>query len=75
MSKQYARTVVVNEGVLRRCLREHYLAGIECDHVMRTDKASCACSAVNLPVCSTVGGAVQTWIDHVVEVVVQEAKA
>ena len=53
---------------LRKVLTDHYLAGIECDHEAKTDKASCACSMVALPVCPSVGAAVQSWIDHVLSV-------
>lgn len=57
---------------LRTLLAAHYLAGIECDHEAKTDKASCACSMVALPVCSSVGAAVQSWIDHVLAVAVAD---
>lgn len=52
---------------LRLLLTEHYLAGIDCDHEAKTDRARCACSMVALPVCPTVGAAVQSWIDHVLD--------
>lgn len=49
-------------------LREHYLAGIECDHDMRADRASCACSLVDLGWQPNVGAAVESWVQHVMEV-------
>lgn len=52
-------------GELQVRLHRHYLAGIECDHEAKTDKASCACSMVALPAKPTVGEAVATWIEHV----------
>lgn len=49
-------------------LKDHYLAGVECDHDRKQDRASCACSRVDLGWQPSVGAAVDTWIAHVVEV-------
>jgi hypothetical protein len=49
-------------------LREHYLAGIECDHEHQRDRASCGCSLVDLGWHDSVGEARESWITHVVEV-------
>lgn len=51
--------------VVGRTLRQHWLAGIDCDEIAKTDRARCACSKVELPICASVGEAVDTWIQHV----------
>ena len=53
---------------LRQALRDHYLAGIECDHERKRDRASCSCSRVTLPWRRTVGDAVESWARHVEEI-------
>ena len=57
---------------LRKILSEHWLAGVHCHHAVSPDDstydwAACACSKVNLPHRGTVGEAVGTWIEHVLE--------
>lgn len=46
-------------------LKDHYLAGVECDHDRKQDRASCACSRVDLGWQPSVGEAVDSWIAHV----------
>ncbi len=65
----------VGLGALREHLRKHYLAGIECDHEAKTDQASCACSMVRFPVLPSVGAAVESWIDHVLEGVTEAKRS
>ena len=52
-------------GDVRRVLKEHFLAGIECDHLAKTDTPSCSCSRVTFPAYRSVGEAVDGWIVHV----------
>lgn len=48
--------------------REHYLAGIECDHAKGMDRPSCACSREDLGWHPSVGKAVDAWWRHVIRV-------
>lgn len=57
----------INRERLIAVLKEHWLTHIKCDHESKTDKAFCACSEMGGEECNSVGGAVQTWIDHVLE--------
>ena len=59
----------MNDAVLRLVLREHWLAGVECDHDAKTDRASCACSMVDLGWQPSIGSAVNSWIDHLFSIV------
>ena len=56
-------------------LREHYLAGISCDHARKEDNPVCACSRVFLGWHPSVGEAVEAWIGHVMEVAGGEGEA
>jgi len=49
---------------LRRVLQDHYLFQVACDHDRKLDKPICACSRINLGWYSSVGDAVNAWIDH-----------
>lgn len=73
MSGEYTRTIVVNEGVLRRILREHHLSGFEYDPAMRTYRACCTCP-VALPTFPTISTAVNAWVGHVTEIVGRKGK-
>ena len=53
-------------------LRKHYLAGIECNHKSKTDRAMCACSRWNCPPQPSVGAAVERWLEHVQSAVIDE---
>jgi hypothetical protein len=55
----------VREAVPLAVLKDHYLAGIECDHDRKQDRASCSCSLVDLGWQPSVGAAVDSWIAHV----------
>lgn len=46
-------------------LRDHYLAGIVCDHERKADNPMCACSGVDLGWHPSVGAAVDAWVAHV----------
>jgi hypothetical protein len=50
---------------LRRVLRDHFVMAIECDHVAKTDRVLCSCSAWRSDPQPSVGAAVDVWIDHV----------
>ena len=50
---------------LAHVLRDHYLAGVHCDHEANTDKPSCSCSMWNCPPQPSVGEAVERWVEHV----------
>lgn len=52
---------------IRSVLKGHYLALLECDPEAETDQAYCWCSLVDLGVHPSVGAAVDSWIDHVME--------
>jgi hypothetical protein len=62
-------------GQFGRALREHYLAGISCDHARKEDNPVCACSRVFLGWHPSVGEAVEAWIGHVMEVAGSEGEA
>ena len=49
-------------------LREHYLAGIGCDHARKEDNPVCACSRVFLGWHTSKEAAVTAWVEHVMEV-------
>ena len=50
-------------------LRDHYLAGIDCNEENHTDKAACSCALMMSSPQPSIGQAVQQWIDHVRDVV------
>jgi hypothetical protein len=52
---------------LRDVLKEHFLFAIECEHETKLDRAVCACSKLQLPQSGSVIGAVEYWINHVME--------
>ena len=52
---------------LRHSLFDHYLVHIECAHEVQQDRAICACSRVDLGFHLTVGDAVRSWIEHVID--------
>ena len=54
-------------GQVAAALKEHYLAGITCDHARHEDNPVCACSRVFLGWHPSVGQAVEAWITHVME--------
>lgn len=60
-----ARLVAVHR--VRAVLREHYLAGIVCDHETNTDAAACNCSRWRSPVVESPAAAAGVWIDHFIE--------
>ena len=45
-------------------LKEHWLAGIDCDHETKADRPRCACSRVNFGWYKSVGEAVNRWTEH-----------
>lgn len=45
----------------------HYVAEIICDHESKRDRVRCSCSRVNLGWHSSVGQAIQSWVDHAVD--------
>ena len=51
----------------RKHLKEHWLTQIECNHEEKTDRAMCWCGWASEPR-SSVGGALDEWIDHVITV-------
>lgn len=53
---------------MRAALREHWITGIECDHVNKTDRAVCSCTVWRCEPMPTVGDAVDCWISHVLSV-------
>jgi hypothetical protein len=52
---------------LRSVLRDHWPT-IICDHEAKTDRAQCSCCTYEPPVMPSVGAAVDSWIDHLLEV-------
>lgn len=49
-------------------LRDHYLAGVECDPVRKLDNPVCGCSRVFLGWHPSIGAARQAWLGHVDEI-------
>jgi hypothetical protein len=64
----HAVPVILPDAVSPFVLKQHYLAGIECDHERKMDNPRCACSLVFLGWHPSVGEAVDAWIEHVMEV-------
>lgn len=58
-----------------KVLREHWLAGIDCNHEQRTDTARCSCSLIAFPPQTSVGLAVETWIQHIQSKVMELSRA
>lgn len=52
---------------MAQVLREHWLTGMECDHVTKTDIPNCFCSRWRPLPQPSVGKAVECWIEHVIE--------
>jgi hypothetical protein len=61
------RSTRVQEDKFRNVLREHWISGIICDHVSKTDRATCSCSLWRSDPKPNIGAAVDAWIDHVLE--------
>lgn len=57
-------TIGLTREQLERLMRDHWLAGIHCDHATKTDKPSCSCSMWNCQPQPSVGEAVERWIEH-----------
>lgn len=64
-----ARLVEVHR--VRSVLREHFLAGIVCDHEERTDAAACNCSQWRSPQVESPVAAAHCWIDHFIDVLLR----
>jgi len=54
--------------VIRQALKTHWLTGIECDHDTKRDFSMCACGLWTSGNESSVGAAVEAWINHVFEI-------
>jgi hypothetical protein len=48
-------------------LSKHYLMGVHCNHENKTDRAQCFCTVWRGPEMPSVGDAVASWIDHIVQ--------
>lgn len=62
-----AGLTIVAKDRFAAVLKEHWLSHIQCNHENKTDKAFCSCSEMGGEECHSVGAAVQSWIDHVLE--------
>ena len=52
---------------MREALREHWLTGVRCDPVEKTDTATCFCAVWTSGPRSSVVAAVSAWVEHVIE--------
>lgn len=60
-------TLAERERQMRETLKQHWVTAVDCNHEEKKDTVRCSCSVWTGTPKSSVGQAIDEWIDHVVD--------